>query len=102
MIPFVVRADQTLHMPPARDPLLRIFRDDYGREWEVRAVAHNVAHDAAFADTRAPNPALMLGALVFDAGEAQRLLVPPPAGWYVASEALLSRWCEEATRLPMQ
>jgi hypothetical protein len=89
-------------MPPARDPLLRIFRDDYGREWEVHVVAHDTAPEAACGDTGAPNPMLMLGALVFDAGEAQRLLVPPPAGWYVASEALLSRWCEAATRLPMQ
>jgi hypothetical protein len=83
-------------MPPARDPLLRIFRDDYGREWEVRTVAF----DGAPAEGRRSNPDLMQGALLFDAGEAQRRLVPPPAGWYVASEALLSRWCEEATRLP--
>jgi hypothetical protein len=41
----------------------------------------------------------MSGALLFDSGEAQRRLVPLPAGWYIASEALLSRWCEEATRL---
>ena len=84
-------------MPPARDPLLRIFRDDYGREWEVRTVAY----DGSIAgDTAAANPALIQGALLFDAGEAQRRLVPPPAGWYVASEALLTRWCEMATRLP--
>jgi hypothetical protein len=87
-------------MPPARDPLLRIFRDDYGREWEVRAIAYDDARDDMFSNARTPNPALMRGALMFDAGEAQRLLVPPPAGWYVASEALLTRWCEEAKRLP--
>ena len=42
------------------------------------------------------NPALMLGALLFDSGEAQRRLEPLPAGWYIASEALLTRWCESA------
>ena len=83
-------------MRPARDPLLRIFRDDYGREWEVRVVAEQDAEPAAPASI---NPALMLGALLFDSGEAQRRLVPLPAGWYIASEALLTRWCEEARRL---
>jgi hypothetical protein len=83
-------------MPPARDPLLRIFRDDYGREWEVRVVGDHGPEGPADAKR---NPALMSGALLFDSGEAQRRLVPLPAGWYIASEALLSRWCEEATRL---
>ena len=82
-------------MRPARDPLLRIFRDDFGREWEVRVVAeHEVNRFSVPA-----NPALMLGALLFDSGEAQRRLEPLPAGWYIASEALLTRWCEAAIPL---
>jgi hypothetical protein len=83
-------------MRAGRDPLLRIFRDDYGREWEVRVVGDQGSEVAA---DSACNPALMCGALLFDSGEAQRRLVPLPAGWYIASEALLTRWCEEARRL---
>jgi hypothetical protein len=78
-----------------RDPLLRIFRDDFGREWEVRVVADRTAGLLAAQF----NPALMLGALLFDSGEAQRRLEPLPAGWYVASEALLTRWCDAAIPL---
>ena len=81
---------------PGRDPLLRIFRDDFGREWEVRVIADRLTQPAASASA---NPALMLGALLFDSGEAQRRLEPLPPGWYVASEALLTRWCEAAVRL---
>ena len=80
----------------ARDPLLRIFRDDFGREWEVRMIGERPPHALVPASL---NPALMLGALLFDSGEAQRRLEPPPAGWYVASEALLTRWCEAARPL---
>jgi hypothetical protein len=80
---------------PTRDPLLRIFRDDFGREWEVRVILDRAAESAS----ALLNPALMLGALLFDSGEAQRRLEPLPAGWYVASEALLTQWCEAATPL---
>lgn len=83
-------------MRHARDPLLRIFRDDFGREWEVRVIAERAAEPIAVSSF---NPALMLGALLFDSGEAQRRLEPPPAGWYIASEALLTRWCEAARPL---
>ena len=79
----------------ARDPLLRIFRDDFGREWEVRVIPDRAAQAAA----TPANPNLMLGALLFDSGEAQRRLEPLPAGWYIASEALLTRWCEAAIPL---
>jgi hypothetical protein len=79
-----------------RDPLLRIFRDDFGREWEVCVVADRAP---SLTPTTSPNPALMLGALLFDSGEAQRRLEPLPAGWYIASEALLTRWCEAAVPL---
>ena len=80
-----------------RDPLLRIFRDDFGREWEVCVIADRPVVPSA--TTASPNPALMLGALLFDSGEARRRLEPLPAGWYIASEALLTRWCEDATPL---
>lgn len=53
----------------------------------------------AAASSRSANPALMSGALLFDSGEAQRRLEPLPAGWYIASEALLTRWCEAAVPL---
>lgn len=80
----------------ARDPLLRIFRDDFGREWEVRMILDRPLDSMAAGSA---NPALMLGALLFDSGEAQRRLEPLPAGWYIASEALLTRWCEAAVPL---
>jgi hypothetical protein len=80
-----------------RDPLLRIFRDDFGREWEVCVIADRAV--AGSVTTTSLNPALMLGALLFDSGEAQRRLEPLPAGWYIASEALLTRWCEAAIPL---
>jgi hypothetical protein len=79
-----------------RDPLLRIFRDDFGREWEVCVIADRPPESIA---TAPANPALMLGALLFDSGEARRRLEPLPAGWYIASEALLTRWCEAAIPL---
>jgi hypothetical protein len=79
-----------------RDPLLRIFRDDFGREWEVCVIADRPPGTIA---TTPANPALMLGALLFDSGEARRRLEPLPAGWYIASEALLTRWCEAAIPL---
>ncbi|NUO39132.1 MAG: hypothetical protein HOQ17_01155 [Gemmatimonadaceae bacterium] len=80
----------------ARDPLLRIFRDDFGREWEVRMIVDQAIGSGLVGAT---NPALMPGALLFDSGEAQRRLEPLPAGWYIASEALLTRWCEAAVPL---
>jgi hypothetical protein len=80
---------------PGRDPLLRIFRDDFGREWEVRMIPDRAAESSPVP----VNPALMVGALLFDSGEAQRRLAPLPAGWYVASEALLTQWCEAAIPL---
>jgi hypothetical protein len=80
---------------PARDPLLRIFRDDFGREWEVRMIQDRTADSTSVQW----NPALMPGALLFDSGEAQRRLEPLPAGWYVASEALLTQWCDSAIPL---
>lgn len=79
-----------------RVSLLRIFRDYYGREWEVRMMGDEELDSVAVAS----DPALALGALVFDLGDARRRLSPVPPGWYIASDALLSRWCEGATALP--
>jgi hypothetical protein len=80
-----------------RDPLLRIFRDYFGREWEVRAFENEQVE--AQTDV-AKNPALARGSLVFDSGEQRRCLAPLPPGWYVASDELLSRWCANAVPLP--
>lgn len=80
-----------------RDPLLRIFRDYFGREWEVRAFSGE-GHDEATAETS--NPALVSGSLVFDSGDQRRCLTPIPPGWYIATDERLSRWCAGAVPLP--
>ena len=82
-----------------RDPLLRIFRDYFGREWEVRAFE---GADAEAQMDVAKNPALAHGSLVFDSGEQRRCLAPLPPGWYIASDEMLSRWCAKAVPLPAQ
>jgi hypothetical protein len=81
-----------------RDPLLRIFRDYFGREWEVRAFENEPGE--ATTDV-AKNPALARGSLVFDSGDQRRCLAPLPPGWYVATDELLSRWCAKAVPLPV-
>jgi hypothetical protein len=78
---------------PSRIPLLRIFRDYFGREWEVFVRTDDAA---TAAESDRPNPLLMLGSLEFDSGQEQRRLTPLPPGWYVAPDELLSRWCEKA------
>jgi hypothetical protein len=77
---------------PSRILLLRIFRDYFGREWEV--CAH--AEFRVPAGGELPDPLLMLGSLEFDSGQERRRLTPLPPGWYVAPDELLSRWCEKA------
>ena len=77
---------------PIRIPLLRIFRDYFGREWEVYVRVDPAEPDAG----TFPNPLLMLGSLEFDSGQERRRLTPLPPGWYVAPDELLSRWCEKA------
>ena len=79
-------------MPP-RIPLLRIFRDYFGREWEVYLRS---ADPAELQANELHNPLLMLGALEFDSGQERRRLTPLPPGWYVAPVEMLSRWCEKA------
>jgi hypothetical protein len=80
-----------------RDPLLRIFRDYFGREWEVRAFE---AEQVAPQTDVAKNPALARGSLVFDSGDQRRCLAPIPPGWYIAQDEQLSRWCANAVALP--
>ena len=82
-----------------RDPLLRIFRDYFGREWEVRAFEGE--HVDGQTDV-AKNPALARGSLVFDSGEQRRCLAPLPPGWYIATDEMLSRWCANAIPLPVK
>jgi len=80
-----------------RDPLLRIFRDYFGREWEVRAFEREQAEPQ---EDLARNPALARGSLVFDSGDERRCLAPLPPGWYIATDEMLSRWCANAVPLP--
>jgi hypothetical protein len=80
-----------------RDPLLRIFRDYFGREWEVRAFEGDRA-DGQTDDAK--HPALAQGSLVFDSGDQRRCLTPVPPGWYIAADETLSRWCASAVPLP--
>ena len=75
---------------PDRAPLLRIFRDYLGREWEVSATSDGRAAAGA------PDPALAPGSLSFVSGEERRRLTPLPPGWFVAPDEQLSRWCESA------
>jgi hypothetical protein len=81
------------HSVPIRIPLLRIFRDYFGREWEVYVRCVDPAESEP---SDLPNPLLMLGSLEFDSGQERRRLTPLPPGWYVAPDELLSRWCEKA------
>lgn len=74
-------------------PLVRIFRDDYNREWEVRAVKEELT------DRRRrllPRPELAYGWLLFTSGGERRRLDPLPPGWHVATDAVLSHWCQDA------
>lgn len=74
-------------------PLVRIFRDHFNREWEVRAIQEELAEGRRMF---LPKPELADGWLLFTSGEERRRLYPLPPGWYVATDDLLSRWVEEA------
>jgi hypothetical protein len=78
-------------------PLVRSFRDYFGREWEASVVQRR-------GDDRprtSANPALVDGdSLLFTCSAQRRALSPLPPGWYIASDELLSRWCENATPVP--
>jgi hypothetical protein len=78
-------------------PLVRSFRDEFDREWEVRAIQEELTEGRR---RFLPSPELAHGWLLFTRGEERRRLHPLPPGWYVASEELLSRWVEDATQAP--
>lgn len=70
-------------------PLVRVFRDDGDREWEVRAIR------AEFTERRRSclaSPQLADGWLLFTSGEERRRFFPFPPGWFAASEQVLGRW----------
>jgi hypothetical protein len=74
-------------------PLVRSFRDDFDREWEVRAVQEELTERRR---QLLPRPELAEGWLLFTSSAERRRLYPLPPGWYVASDELLTRWCDEA------
>jgi hypothetical protein len=75
-------------------PLVRIFRDDLDREWEVRAVQEDLTDQRRRLLLR---PELADGWLLFTSSSEHRRLYPLPPGWYVASDELLTRWCGDAS-----
>lgn len=75
-------------------PPVRIFRDNYDREWEVRAVQEQLTERRR---RLLPRPELALGWLLFTSGGERRRLDPLPPGWHVATDALLNRWCADAS-----
>jgi hypothetical protein len=75
------------------EPLVRLFRDYFNREWEVRAVPDRSGTQRSQVFE---NPAQSPGWLEFTADHERRRLEPLPPGWFVASDELLSRWCENA------
>jgi hypothetical protein len=76
-------------------PLVRSFRDYFGREWEASVVRITREDGRPLA---LANPALVDGdSLLFTSSTQRRALSPLPPGWYIASDELLSRWCDNAT-----
>ena len=74
-------------------PLVRVFHDEREREWEVRLVHEELTERRR---RLLPRPELAGGWLLFTCdGERRRLDSFPPA-WYVATDAVLTRWCEDA------
>jgi hypothetical protein len=74
-------------------PLIRSFRDDFGREWEVRAIEEPTSEGRW---RLLPTPRCSLGSLQFRACDEERRLTTIPPGWYVASDELLTEWCAAA------
>ena len=73
---------------------MRTFRDNDNREWEVRAIQEQLTERR----TRLlPRPELANGWLLFTCGEERRRFDALPPGWTLASDALLCRWCEDAS-----
>jgi hypothetical protein len=75
------------------DIIVRIFRDELNREWEVRAVRECLTERRM---RLLPRPELANGWLLFRLGEERRRLAPLPPGWFVATDVQLTRWCDDA------
>lgn len=73
---------------------VRTFRDDGNREWEVRAIQEQLTERQA---RLLPRPELAQGWLLFTCGEERRRYETLPPGWSLATEALLRRWCDDAS-----
>ena len=73
---------------------MRTFQDGENRVWEVRAVQEQLTERR----TRLlPRPELANGWLLFTCGDQRRRFDALPPGWTLASDALLCRWCEDAS-----
>lgn len=79
-------------------PLVRVFRDERDREWEVRAIRDELTERRRKC---LPAPELAEGWLLFTSGEERRRLFPLPPGWFAASEKLLSRWVSDLSDAPL-
>lgn len=81
---------------PGRDggeDSVRTFRDGGNRVWEVRAIQEQLTERR----TRLlPRPELANGWLLFTSGKERRRFDALPPGWTLATDALLSRWCDDA------
>jgi len=73
---------------------VRTFRDDGDREWEVRAIQEQLTERQA---RLLPRPELASGWLLFTCGEERRRYEMLPPGWSLATDALLRRWCDDAS-----
>lgn len=75
------------------EQVVRTFRDDANREWEVRAIQEQLTERR----TRLlPRPELAQGWLLFTCGEERRRFDALPPGWALATDGLLRRWCDDA------
>jgi hypothetical protein len=76
----------------------RTFRDEQGKEWEVRAIK------PATKDRRAPvvRSDLANGWLLFTVGLERRRLAPLPSDWREATEDELNRLCKHAERVEVR
>jgi hypothetical protein len=73
---------------------MRTFRDDGNREWEVRAIQEQLTERQA---RLLPRPELAQGWLLFTCGDERRRYETLPPGWSLATDALLRRWCGDAS-----
>src|SRR5690242_3568530 len=79
---------------PANERHVRTFQDGENRVWEVRAIHEQLTERR----TRLlPRPELANGWLLFTSGEERRRFDALPPGWTLATDALLCRWCEDAS-----